>query len=265
MDRFFKKKRKKSPGRSKQPTPSGKPTKVATGPSNFREEQGVVPKDEVVTLEISNSPDLTATTDNGSSRTDSRTAHHDKALELRTSGLEIGGTGHGDEATSERFRSPALLGAFLRRFLTPRLPGEPGNGSVGARESELAESSRGVSTSRLSRLLFNIDQLQRGPVRAPCSGKLLLTPISKRRLQKDLTPSKLPFGPFPRLYALMIKFDQLSPFNVHCQTYFQGTVAVGNKIEDLLARIIVLERHLDSRPSDVEEQRRREELRRYGV
>ena len=43
----------------------------------------------------------------------------------------------------------------------------------------------------------------------------------------------------------------------------QGAVAVGNKIEGLLSRIVALENHFDSRPSDVADQRRRDELRRY--
>lgn len=40
----------------------------------------------------------------------------------------------------------------------------------------------------------------------------------------------------------------------------QGAISVGNKVEDLLSRIVVLENHLDSCPSDVVEQRRRDEL-----
>ena len=40
-------------------------------------------------------------------------------------------------------------------------------------------------------------------------------------------------------------------------------MAVGDKITGLLLRIAVLENHFDSRPSDVSEQRRRDELRRY--
>ncbi|KAF9644524.1 hypothetical protein BDM02DRAFT_936188 [Thelephora ganbajun] len=40
----------------------------------------------------------------------------------------------------------------------------------------------------------------------------------------------------------------------------QETVAIGNKIEDLLSRIVALEEHFYSRPDDVEEQRRRNNL-----
>ena len=46
---------------------------------------------------------------------------------------------------------------------------------------------------------------------------------------------------------------------------FQGIVAVGRYIKHLLTRIIALEEHLNSRPGDMAEQRRREELIRYAV
>ena len=47
--------------------------------------------------------------------------------------------------------------------------------------------------------------------------------------------------------------------------HLQGTVAIGNKIENLLSRIVALEERFDSRPGDVAEQRRRDELIRYVV
>ena len=46
--------------------------------------------------------------------------------------------------------------------------------------------------------------------------------------------------------------------------HLQGTVA-GNKIEGLLSRTVALEQCFDSRPDDVQEQRRRDELRRCVV
>ena len=46
---------------------------------------------------------------------------------------------------------------------------------------------------------------------------------------------------------------------------FQGTVAVERYIENLLPRVIALEEHFDSRPGDVAEHRRREELIWYAV
>lgn len=191
MDRFLKIKRKKSPGRSQQPTPSGEPTKIAAGSSNLREEQGVVPRDGIITLGISSSPGPAAT-DNGSSRANSRTEHQDEALELCTSGLAVSGTGHGNGLMGGCSRPPALLGAFFMQVPDPRPVDGLEDGAVGVRESGPAESSWGVSTSRLSRLLFNIDQLQRGPARAPCLGKPPPTPVSQRRSQKVFTRSKFP-------------------------------------------------------------------------
>ena len=46
---------------------------------------------------------------------------------------------------------------------------------------------------------------------------------------------------------------------------FQGTIAVESSIKNLLPRVIALEEHFDSRPGDVAEHRRREELIRYVV
>ena len=47
--------------------------------------------------------------------------------------------------------------------------------------------------------------------------------------------------------------------------HLQGTITVGNKIEDLLSRIVALEESFDSRPGDVAEQRRRDEVRSYVI
>jgi len=49
------------------------------------------------------------------------------------------------------------------------------------------------------------------------------------------------------------------------RTHFQGSVAVGNMIELLLSHIVVLEERFDSRPSDVAELRRRDELEQYVI
>ena len=48
-------------------------------------------------------------------------------------------------------------------------------------------------------------------------------------------------------------------------THPQGTAAVGNKIEDLLSRIVTLEARFATRPDDVAEQRRRSDLIWYVV
>ena len=46
---------------------------------------------------------------------------------------------------------------------------------------------------------------------------------------------------------------------------FQETVSVGNKISNLLSRIVVLENYFDSPPSSVPEQRRRFDLIQCGA
>jgi hypothetical protein len=57
-----------------------------------------------------------------------------------------------------------------------------------------------------------------------------------------------------------------SPLKILLQlTHLQETIAVGNKIENLLSRIAGLEALFATRPGNVEEQRRRSELIRYAV
>ena len=67
------------------------------------------------------------------------------------------------------------------------------------------------------------------------------------------------------LYPLVVKFVRNFPQNHRLTMTFQGAVTVKSSIMDLLPRIIALEEHLDSRPGDVAEHRRREELIRYAV
>ena len=45
--------------------------------------------------------------------------------------------------------------------------------------------------------------------------------------------------------------------------YFQGAVAVRNKVENILSRTVELEEVFDSRPHDVAKQWRRNKLREY--
>ena len=59
------------------------------------------------------------------------------------------------------------------------------------------------------------------------------------------------------------RFVRFPPLRLLRSTRSQGIVALGNKVEVLLPRIAALEKHFDSRPSDVAEQRRRDELIRY--
>ena len=51
----------------------------------------------------------------------------------------------------------------------------------------------------------------------------------------------------------------------HLKTRFQESVAVENKIGGILSRVVSLEEHFNSRPSDVAEQRRRDDLIWYAM
>lgn len=55
-------------------------------------------------------------------------------------------------------------------------------------------------------------------------------------------------------------FFQIEPLKILFQ---QGSVGVGSTIELLLSRIVALEECFDSRPGDVAEQRRRDDLIMY--
>lgn len=55
------------------------------------------------------------------------------------------------------------------------------------------------------------------------------------------------------------------PQNPLSQIHLQESVAVGNKVENLLSRINALEERFGSRPDDVAEQRRRGKLIRYAM
>ena len=46
---------------------------------------------------------------------------------------------------------------------------------------------------------------------------------------------------------------------------FQGAIAVGNRTEVLLSRVDAVEKHFDSRPDDLADQRRREGLKEYAI
>ena len=98
------------------------------------------------------------------------------------------------------------------------------------------------------------------------------TPAAKRARrgtllgdQKEATEKfgtlKVVLGTVPAVYANREVRSYLpskySPLTRHCQ---QGSAAVGNRIKLLLSHVVSLEEYLDSRPGDVVEQRRRDEL-----
>ena len=81
-----------------------------------------------------------------------------------------------------------------------------------------------------------------------------------RMIRKSLALSRSSWGaslPF----MLITRFAQNPVLSVFLsQTHSQEIVAVGNRIENLLSRVVILEEHLNSRPSDVADQRHRDEL-----
>ena len=77
-------------------------------------------------------------------------------------------------------------------------------------------------------------------------------------------PLKVVLGTIPAVYANREVRSKPPSHNSPLTSEFQqGSVAVGNKIEVLLSHIVTLEQFFDSRPGDVAEQRRRDELIRY--
>ena len=68
------------------------------------------------------------------------------------------------------------------------------------------------------------------------------------------------------LFTLVARLaHNFPPKNPPFTKAFQGTVTVESAVKNLLSRIIALEDHFDSRPGDVAEHRRREELIWYAV
>ena len=78
-------------------------------------------------------------------------------------------------------------------------------------------------------------------------------------------PLKVVLGAIPAIYANREVCIQPSAQNYPLLNAFQESAAAGNKIECLLPRIVALEERFNSRPSDVAEQRRRDELIQYAT
>ena len=77
-------------------------------------------------------------------------------------------------------------------------------------------------------------------------------------------PLKVVLGAISAFYANR-EVSQQHPQGSPLTDAFQGTVAVGNRIEVLLSHVVVLEESLSSRPGDVAEQRRRNALIQYVI
>ena len=72
-------------------------------------------------------------------------------------------------------------------------------------------------------------------------------------------PLKIALGNIPTLCANHTVRSQPPAHNIVSHS-FQETTAMGNKLSNLLSRIVALESRFDSRPSDMTEQRRRDDL-----
>ena len=103
------------------------------------------------------------------------------------------------------------------------------------------------------RLSFTVRQLRRKPART--HGSL----GSRKVTRKSSDLSKSPWGTSPHFVpTTRLAYNPL--LTTVISHNFQGSAAVGNKISNLLSRIVGLESCFDSRPSDVAEQRRRDDL-----
>ena len=75
-------------------------------------------------------------------------------------------------------------------------------------------------------------------------------------------PLKAVLGAIPAIYANR-EVRRQQPQDSSLMNTPQESVAIGNKVEVLLSHVVTLEECFDSRPGDVTEQRRRDQLIRY--
>ena len=108
-----------------------------------------------------------------------------------------------------------------------------------------------------------------GPLKAVL-GDILAVYTGHKALTRDPKRAAEEFGPLKAVLGDILavhtghKVRSKLPAQTHRLTMaFQGAVAVESSIKNIFPRIIALEEHLDSRPGDVAEHRRREELIRY--
>ena len=87
---------------------------------------------------------------------------------------------------------------------------------------------------------------------------------AQKATQKSSDLSKPPWGTSPH-FVPTTRFVYDPRLTTIISHNFQETVAVGNRISNLLSRIVTLEDCFDSRPSDVAERRRRDDLIRCGA
>ena len=89
-----------------------------------------------------------------------------------------------------------------------------------------------------------------------------MTQFLSTRPRMDSVLSKPSY--LPSTLITKFVFDLLLEILIQ-QTHLQGSTAVRNKIEDLLSRVTVLEKHFDSPPNDTAELRLRAEVIGYVV
>ena len=87
---------------------------------------------------------------------------------------------------------------------------------------------------------------------------------AEKATQKSSDLSKWPWGASLH-FAPTTRFAYDPLLTTIISHSFQETVAVGNKVSNLLSRIVALEDCFDSPPSDVADQRRRDDLIRCGA
>jgi hypothetical protein len=76
-------------------------------------------------------------------------------------------------------------------------------------------------------------------------------------------PLKVILRSIPAAFANRRVRSQSPAQNSLTDRHFQGAVVVGNKVENLLFRVVALEERFDSCPNDIAEQRRRDDLIGY--
>ena len=88
--------------------------------------------------------------------------------------------------------------------------------------------------------------------------------IVSAKAHMDSVRLKPPSRPSP-MFMLIAKFVYESFLSMLIQTNLQETNPIGNKAKDMVLCVDALEKHFDSRPSDVAQQRHRGEVIRYAT
>lgn len=90
-------------------------------------------------------------------------------------------------------------------------------------------------------------------------------PQSTTEVTERFGPLKTVLQTIPVVFANREVCTEPPAYDPPLTTTSQGSIVLGNKIEDLLTRIVTLEERFDSHPNDVEEQRGRYKLIQYAA